>query len=457
MARGTEPVNRVQMLGRRVALVRFPAIAGIARGEAIHEIVADRLGDYRRRRDRVNARISVDNRFVLAAELRTRQAVDEHPRGREAEPVEGAVHRKNRGAPVIVAIDFAHAGGAYRDGERPLANLAGEPGPLQRRQHLRVVQAANQLRAHRKHDGRGYHWSRQWAAADFVDSGDSDPPVAPERDFALERWTAMSHVSDCSPVLVPAPGTDVAVRPRFSRMRAALPASRRRKYSLARRTRPFRRSPISAIEGACSGKIRSTPTPAEILRTVKVSLMPPPRRAMQMPSNACRRSFSPSRTRTMTRTVSPGAKAGMLSRKFSITTCSSRRSFPINPVSARASGARLGPPAMPQSCRGRHSTIRPGRRARDSWAAACSLAAPIILHNANRTTPIHDLPARRAAAVRPRPRRSVPPAPRPTIRNRRSRPLPHSSRPRRVDRRLCNARTATSTRCPTNSERPSHA
>src|SRR6059036_437870 len=40
--------------------------------------------------------------------------------------------------------------------------------------------------------------------------------------------------------------------------------------------------------------------------------------------------FLTSRTRTMTRTVSPGAKAGMLSRKFSITTCSSRRSFPIN-------------------------------------------------------------------------------------------------------------------------------
>src|SRR6266566_5290303 len=216
MPRGTEPVNRVQVLGRRIAFVRFPAIAGMAPGEAIHQIVADRLGDHRRRRDRVTARITVDDRFVLAAELRTGQAVDEHPRGREAEPMEGALHRENRGPPDVVAIDLVHAG-----------------------------------------------------------------------------------------------GTEAAVRPRFSRMRAALPASRRRKYSLARRTRPFRISPISAIEGACSGKIRSTPTPAEILRTVNVSLMPPPRRAMQIPSNACRRSFSPSRTRTMTRTVSPGAKAGI--------------------------------------------------------------------------------------------------------------------------------------------------
>src|SRR5438105_4869778 len=328
-----ETVDRVDVLGCAVSFVRFPEIAGMARGEAIHEIVAQRLGDHGCRRNRVAARIAVDDRFVLAAELRTGQTVDEHPRRREAEPLEGALHRENRRAPDVVAIDLAHAGGSDRDGERAFANPVGESGALERRQHFRVIQPANRLRAHRKYDGRGYHWSRQWAAADFVDSSNGDPPFAPERDFALERRTAVSHVSDCSavsapaPVPVLAPGTDAAVRPRFSRMRAAFPASRRRKYNLARRTRPFRNSPISAIEGACSGKIRSTPTPAEIFRTVNVSLMPPPRRAMQMPSNACRRSFSPSRTRTITRTVSPGANAGMsvfnpsrsTARSFSIT------------------------------------------------------------------------------------------------------------------------------------------
>src|SRR5690349_11886265 len=58
--------------------------------------------------------------------------------------------------------------------------------------------------------------------------------------------------------------------------------------------------------------MRSTPTPAEILRTVNVALIPAPRRPMQTPSNACSRSLSPSRTRTITRTVSPGSNAGML-------------------------------------------------------------------------------------------------------------------------------------------------
>src|SRR2546421_5208704 len=318
VAGSAEAVDRVDVLGCAVSVVRFAERAGMARGEGMHGIVGQRLGDPGCRRNRVTARIAIDDRFMLAAELRTGQAIDEPPRRREAEPLEGPLHGENRGAPDVVAIDLAHARGSYSDGERAFTNLVGEPGALQRRQHFRVVQAANRLRAHRKDDGRGYHWSRQRAAADFVDSSNGDPPLAPERDFALERRTAVSHVSDCSavsapaaPAPVPAPGTDAAVRPRFSRMRAAFPASRRRKYNLARRTRPFRSSPIPAIEGACSGQIRSPPTPAEILRTVNVSLMPPPRRAMQMPSNAWSLSFSPSRTRTMTRTVSPGAKAGM--------------------------------------------------------------------------------------------------------------------------------------------------
>src|SRR2546421_108757 len=390
VAGSAEAVDRVDVLGCAISLVRFPEITGMARGEAIHEIVAQRLGDHRCRRNRVTARIAIDDRFMLAAELRTGQAIDEHPRRREAEPLEGPLHGENRRPPDVVAIDLAHARGSYSDGERAFTNLVGEPGALQRRQHFRVVQAANRLRAHRKDDGRGYHWSRQRAAADFVDSSNGDPPLAPERDFALERRTAVSHVSDCSavsapaaPARVPARGTVAAVRPGFSRMRAVFPASRRRKYNLARRTRPFRSSPISAIEGACSGKIRSTPTPAEILRTVNVSLMPPPRRAMQMPSNACRRSFSPSRTRTITRTVSPGANAGMSVftpppgpagsfpipppsyqrwRRLDVPASGCRVPATRAPAAVRASAVRLARPAMSRSCRGRHSTILPGRR-----------------------------------------------------------------------------------------------
>src|SRR2546425_4658121 len=70
--------------------------------------------------------------------------------------------------------------------------------------------------------------------------------------------------------------------------------------------------------------MRSTPTPAEIFRTVKVALMPAPRRAIHTPSNACSRSLSPSRTRTMTRTVSPGSNAGRSVRNPSRSTALNR-------------------------------------------------------------------------------------------------------------------------------------
>src|SRR6266545_1240173 len=427
--------------------------------EAVHQIVAQHLGDDRGRCDGLAARIAVYDRLVLAAELRAWQAVDQDMGRDEAEPVECALHREDRGAADIEPVDFADARRADRYRRRTLADLRDELLALQRREHLRVVEPADRLRAHRKHNGRGDHWTSQWTAADFIDSGDDTPTFAPQRRLAFQRRAAVPHVCVGSCSAVPAVGT---VIPRFSRMRAALPASRRRKYSLARRTRPFRSNPISAISGACSGKIRSTPTPAEILRTVKVSLMPPPRRAMQIPSNACSRSFSPSRTRTMTRTVSPGAKAGMSVFRPSRSTALSF-SIPIlhvatrDPAAVLASDARLAPPARPRSCRGRHSTIRPGRRARDSWAAAYSWAARANPRNANRSKPIHDHPAHRAAAARPRPPRTMPPALRPTTRNRRSRSLPHQARPRLADRRPCSAHITTSAHRPMNSEPPYRA
>src|ERR1700722_19786873 len=52
--------------------------------------------------------------------------------------------------------------------------------------------------------------------------------------------------------------------------------------------------------------VRSTPTPKEILRTVKVSLFPRPRRLITTPSKTWMRSLSPSLTFMWILTVSPG-------------------------------------------------------------------------------------------------------------------------------------------------------
>jgi hypothetical protein len=77
---------------------------------------------------------------------------------------------------------------------------------------------------------------------------------------------------------------------------------------------------MASMFGDRIGNLRSTPSPKEILRTVKVSFTPPPSRAMQTPSNAWMRSRSPSLILTMTRRVSPGWK-------FGISRTASRRAF----------------------------------------------------------------------------------------------------------------------------------
>src|SRR2546425_631891 len=351
--------ERTQVLRGAVALVAGPGIRRVAHGEQLHQAIPHGLRDHGRGRDRMAMRVAVDDRLVRASQLRGGEAVDEDEVRRAAEPIQRAPHGQDGGAPDVEPVDLPHARGAHGNSERPRAHDAREPRALNGREQLGIAQAADRLAERWKHDGRGHHRTGQGTAARFVEAGDKPTPRTPERQFALERGAGSSHAC-CGSV----PGT---MTPRFSRMRAALPASRRRKYSLARRTRPLRTSSIPAIAGECSGKIRSTPTPAEILRTVNVALIPAPRRPMHTPSNACRRSLSPSRTRTITRTVSPGSKAGRLvlrpSRSAALRRCIRfplyPRGGPTDRAAVRASVARLPPPATPRFARGRRSTIPP--------------------------------------------------------------------------------------------------
>src|SRR5215218_4617612 len=74
--------------------------------------------------------------------------------------------------------------------------------------------------------------------------------------------------------------------------------------------------------GECTGKVRSTPTPKETLRTVNVSRRPPPWRRRTKPWKTWIRSRLPSTTRTCTLTVSPGRKSGRSSRSCARSTTS---------------------------------------------------------------------------------------------------------------------------------------
>src|SRR5207245_10894361 len=68
------------------------------------------------------------------------------------------------------------------------------------------------------------------------------------------------------------------------------------------------------MRGECTRKLRSTPTPWAIRRTVKASFVPLPRHPMTMPSKIWIRSRVPSTTLACTLTVSPGIKVGTFLR-----------------------------------------------------------------------------------------------------------------------------------------------
>src|SRR3990170_3950153 len=79
---------------------------------------------------------------------------------------------------------------------------------------------------------------------------------------------------------------------------------------------------MRSMRGEFTLKVRSTPTPLAMRRTVIERCGPRPRRRMSVPSNTWIRSRLPSTTLAATRTVSPGASSGRSSRTCSRSICS---------------------------------------------------------------------------------------------------------------------------------------
>src|SRR4051794_22715379 len=104
---------------------------------------------------------------------------------------------------------------------------------------------------------------------------------------------------------------------------------------------------MSAIRGECRGNLRSTPSPATIRRTTNISRVLAPERAITTPLKIWIRSFSPSRIRTWTSTVSPISKCGTVCFMLDCST-SSRNAFCMAGSTLRGSGrfsTMVAPPA----------------------------------------------------------------------------------------------------------------
>ena len=205
----------------------------------------------------------------------------------------------------------------------PAERLAGddvvEPLALRRRNQLRIADAGD-VAIRIEHDRGRDDGAGQTAAPHFVAAGYAIEPPTPHGVFEGPHRMHSNHGELPTPndQLPEALGnresgvgnSTASVWCVVSFILAALPFRLRRKYSLARRTRADRTTSTLAIDGECSGKMRSTPWPNDTLRTVNDARAPPRCMPMTMPSKIWMRSLSPSRTFTCTRTVSPDFMAG---------------------------------------------------------------------------------------------------------------------------------------------------
>src|SRR4029079_14877948 len=146
---------------------------------------------------------------------------------------------------------------------------------------------------------------------------------------------------------------------------------------------------IFSIFGECTGNVRSTPTPKEFLRTVKVSRAPGPWRLITIPAKTCTRRRWPSITWKCTRTVSPALNCGMPSRSC----LRSRMSMGVligkgGRAGRRTMLAKANPLGRPIDRENGPDQVVAGNRA--PFAAVARLRAVVAHHE---VAPLRNLPA----------------------------------------------------------------
>src|SRR5439155_3508399 len=147
------------------------------------------------------------------------------------------------------------------------------------------------------------------------------------------------------------------------------------------------------IFGEWTGNVRSTPTPNDCLRTVKVSRTPAPWRLITIPSNTCRRRRWPSITWKCTRTLSPALNGGRSLRSWRCSRLSITRFMKRGP----AGQARILAHGTPPSPR-RHEQDEAEREARPDRVEGDPVRRPIGHENlADDVLPRHGPPCARVA------------------------------------------------------------
>ena len=221
-----------------------------------------------------------------------------------AHEIEGAPHREECGGDDSDRVDLGRRRRADRGAPGRSADPDRESFPDLGKQGLRVVEPRQAQRARRRRrrprtrgrrrspvPPRPRRRSTRWPSARASSS-------MAKRPATRSRSAARSHAFRLPPdPIVPRFASEISCR---ASPRCGRPCRDDSAGSTASRAEPGRgaRPRSSRAPGECTGNVRSTPTPCEILRTVNVSRAPPPLRAITRPWNTWMRSFSPSLTFT---------------------------------------------------------------------------------------------------------------------------------------------------------------
>src|SRR5258708_6665409 len=183
------------MVDRRVPAVVLPAIAGIARGELLHQSVARDLRDDRGRGDgealgvalhdlgmpargegRVDDLASVDEHVVVVADL-----------------AERALHRDVARVIDVQPVDLGDRGGPDADARHARADLRDELLALLTGEKLRVADRADDANV-RGDEARGRDdRTREGGHADLIDAHDADESLSPEGFLVVEASHAVDY------------------------------------------------------------------------------------------------------------------------------------------------------------------------------------------------------------------------------------------------------------------------
>src|SRR5262245_2928913 len=180
--RNAEALERGQVLRDRVALVAYEAITGMLSIELAHQGIARRLGQNRSGSNRHASGVTFDDGLLRYHELAQSTPIDEHVFGHQGKSLQRPTHGKLARPIDVDGVDLLDFRKADAPSDRPLLDLDGEPTAVSRVEFLGIVHS-EEPRSRRKYDGGGRNRTRKWAHASFVDTGDAEQAVGPQRGF----------------------------------------------------------------------------------------------------------------------------------------------------------------------------------------------------------------------------------------------------------------------------------